>query len=154
MQSWPASTRGAVSLSLRRGPTSFVPPLLAGYSLVGGGAPALPLALAAVLFFSALELFHKTFDIEADTAAGVRTAATRLGLKRSLLVCAALECAAAALVFNSVQNPLPILVLAPYLAMVTAAYTKPLVGERRALYGRMRLWHVLIGTAVTFSFFI
>lgn len=65
-------------LDILVGPGSFLSILCAGYLLGGGTLSLLPL-LAGMAFFSAVELAHKSLDIEADLRGGARTSAVMLG---------------------------------------------------------------------------
>lgn len=130
------------------GPASFVPPLAAGWSLAAGAPPVL-VVVAVCCATAGLELFHKTFDIEADRAEGLRTAVVALGLYWSLALCALLESAAAATLALWAHQPLLFLIALPYLGMLAGAAAWPEESSRRRLFGHMRGWHVYLGVVWT-----
>lgn len=78
------------------GPASFFTPLLAGYVLAAHALPPLTAVLGGTLFFGGIELAHKSLDIEADIRGGIRTSATVLGARSSLLIALLLVAGAAA----------------------------------------------------------
>lgn len=67
----------------------YVMPGVAAYFAFGGVHISLVLVLAGVLWSMAMHAYSAVPDIQADTSAGIRTVATTLGARRTLLLCAA-----------------------------------------------------------------
>lgn len=67
----------------------YVMPGVAAYFAFGGAHISLVLVLAGVLWSMAMHAYSAVPDIQADTSAGIRTVATTLGARRTLLLCAA-----------------------------------------------------------------
>lgn len=75
----------------------YVFPALVSYGLLTGGYPAWELFLAGALWCAAMHAYSAIPDIRSDKKAGIRTVATVLGTKRTLLFCTAHYLLAAAL---------------------------------------------------------
>jgi 4-hydroxybenzoate polyprenyltransferase len=101
----------------------YVCPALVGYFATGGTSPDWRAVLAACLWAMAMHAYSAVPDIDADRAAGLRTVATWLGLRGTLLACAALYGAAAALAMPALGAWAPVLGL-PYVALVALSLTK------------------------------
>ncbi len=143
----PMRLKGRSPFDLLVGPASFIPPLLAGYSIVTGAWPT-PWALAALFcWFAAFELFDKILDASADAVGGVRTTAVALGARRSIFLCAGLFVASAALVAAFAPGLLALAALLP------AALPLSLLHRDEASYPDMfrtlPLWYVAFGFVVT-----
>jgi 4-hydroxybenzoate polyprenyltransferase len=72
-----------------------------GYAHASGNPPALTAVIVAALWTSAMHLFSAVPDIDSDRRAGLRTSATVLGFRGSLVACAALWATFAAWVIHS-----------------------------------------------------
>lgn len=129
------------------GPASYLTALLAGYALGGGGWPSAVPMLAGFLFFSALELAHKTLDIEADARGKIRTSATILGRRRSLVVAVGLMLASGALV--GLYNPLYSLAAFPYLAVFSAFRNTSSDETLKKLNARLPVYYSAAGFVAT-----
>lgn len=132
------------------GPASFLTAILAGYAIAGGGWPEPVYALAGFLFFCGIDLAFKTLDIEADARGGIRTSATLLGRRVSLLAAAALIAIAGALA--AAAHPLYGLGVLPYLLIVGRIARGHDDAQRERLDTALPVYYFLAGFAVTAAF--
>ncbi len=136
-------------LDLLVGPGSTLPILFSGYAL-GGGWPALLPAVAGFFFFCAVELSHKTLDIEADMRGRVRTSATAWGRASSLQVAAALMLGAGLLM--AIYNPYYGLGVIPYLAILFAMRGADTDEAQHDIDRRLPGYYLAAGFIVTAAF--
>jgi 4-hydroxybenzoate polyprenyltransferase len=127
----------------------YVCPGFVAYFLLGP-KPFWPLiALAGWCWVMAMQLYSAVPDITADSASGIRTTATVLGLKEALVLCLALYLLAAALAYPAIGwLALPLgLVYALLMALSLRAGSEE--GVMR-LYRRFPLINTLCGMALFF----
>jgi len=136
----PIRAKAVPGLDMLFSATHYVATGWFGYALaLGTGVPYAPL-LAGLAWAMAMHAYSAVPDIAADEGSGLRTVATALGARRTLLLCAGLYAAAGALAFPSLGYAAPAL-LAPYLVLVAA--TLPQVGNEEALMRRYRTFPYL-----------
>lgn len=114
----------------------YVCPAFFGYALLGGHALDWRLVLGAWCWVAAMHAYSAVPDITADVGANVPTIATALGLRATLLACAALYAGAAA-ASHSALGWLSILLGAVYLAMMALSLR---AGAARGEAGVMEMY--------------
>lgn len=109
----------------------YLMPGVFGFYLAAGDLPIWPILLAGVMHTTAMHLFSAVPDIGPDTAAGIRTTATVLGERTSLLACLGMWSVLAALaIVLTGYHPLSLLALI-YPAIPLALIAKPSLGVER-----------------------
>ncbi len=98
----------------------YAMPGFLGYAQTAGAAPPPAALLGAAAWTAAMHLFSAVPDIAADQAAGLSTAATALGARRSLAACAVLW-SVAVLSLVALLGPTPIAWLAAVYPLVCVA---------------------------------
>lgn len=111
-------------------------PAFFAHALLGGQGMVWPWVGAAWCWVAAMHAYSAVPDIGADTEAGVPTIATALGMRSTLLVCAALYALAAALSYSALSW-LSILLGAVYLGMMALSLR---AGARQGEPGVMKLY--------------
>lgn len=133
-------------LDLLVGPGSFLSILCAGYLLRDGGLSPV-LLLAGVAFFSALELAHKSLDIEADIRGGIRTSATALG--RSGALATSIGLLATAGILAGTATPLYGFSVLPYIGIVSSMFSARTDTAISQLNKRLPMYYSVAGFVVT-----
>lgn len=130
----------------------YAAPGFAGYTAAAEAAPAPSLVLAAALWCAAMHAYSAVPDIDADRAAGIRTIATRLGARGTLVACLVLWLGAAALL----APWLPVLAVVGAIAyLLLAVASLRALGRARpslfALYRAFPLVNTALGAALFFA---
>jgi 4-hydroxybenzoate polyprenyltransferase len=127
----------------------YIIPGIIGYLLIAGTMPPVNMFIAGSLWAIAMHLFSAIVDIEPDKKAGIRTSATALGYKKSLILTSLLWFSAATLVLPYSQLLLigymyaflPLLVLFKKITVSRIYWIFPWIN---AVLGFLLFWIVLI----------
>lgn len=106
--------------SLSNGPLYTMAGVM-GYVAAGGNTFTWLPYLAAALWAATMHLYSAIPDIDADTKAGIRTSATVLGVRNSLIVCLCSYVLIALLLFISGYGLLSLLAV-PYLVLIGLSF--------------------------------
>ena len=127
----------------------YVFPGLFGFFLAGGTDVSWLFVLAGCLWCMAMHAYSAVPDITADRANGIATIATRLGARRTLLVCGGLYALAGALSSFAGLGALAIVFAGVYVFLIGMSLRTP-VSELQSIYR----YFPLINTSVGFLLFV
>ena len=127
----------------------YVIPGVIGYLLIAGTLPPLNMFIAGSLWAIAMHLFSAIVDIKADTKAGIRTTATTVGYKMSLVVTSILWLITVVLVLpyspllvvGLIYAVIPMMVLLKKFTIIKAYWMFPWIN---AILGFLLFWIILL----------
>ena len=127
----------------------YVFPALVSYGLLTGNFPPLELFIAGALWCAAMHAYSAVPDIRADKKAGLKTVATVLGAKRTLIFCTAHYLLAALLSFPWI-GVFSVLAGAVYLWLMYASLRAQTHERLFQLYTYFPRVNLLVGAALFF----
>ena len=125
----------------------YVFPGAFAYQMLTGSFPPLVLFVAAGLWTMAMHAYSAVPDIDADHEANVRTVATFLGARPTLLFCLMLYVASAALAFEYLGT-ISVMIGLVYVAMIIASLYETDRDRLFAIYRRFPILNAGIGFAL------
>ena len=128
----------------------YICPGIFAYYLIGGHALSWPLVLAAWCWAMAMHAYSAVPDITADSAAGLQTVATFLGLRGTLIFCLLLYATAAMLAF-SVLSFLSLILGTIYVGLMLASLQAGTEQGVMRLYRGFPLINTISGAALFFA---
>jgi lycopene elongase/hydratase (dihydrobisanhydrobacterioruberin-forming) len=131
----------------------YVFPAVVGYFTAGGNNPTASLFIAGGLWCMAMHAYSAVPDISSDKSAQVRTIATVLGTKVTLILCAGLYAAATALSTLTLGG-IAILVGSIYVGLMGATLTKRGEQDIFSVYKLFPIVNFGVGLALTLAILI
>lgn len=128
----------------------YICPGIFAYYLIGGHALAIPLVLAAWCWAMAMHAYSAVPDITADSAAGLQTVATFLGLRGTLIFCLLLYTTAAMLAV-SVLSFLAVILGTVYIGLMLASLHAGTEQGVMRLYRGFPLINTISGAVLFFA---
>lgn len=128
----------------------YVMPGIAGYFALGGTNLSLPLVAAAVLWSAAMHAYSAVPDIEADTQAKLRTIATTLGARGTILFCT-LAYVAAGLITGSLVGLIGWLGLGVYVLLMLISLHALKHGYLMQVYKQFPIINTVMGALLFLS---
>jgi 4-hydroxybenzoate polyprenyltransferase len=122
----------------------YIFPGFVAYAILGGGWPSWQVILASTAWVMAMHAFSAIPDIKSDKKASLRTIATILGQKRTILFCAFLYITSAALTFGYLRG-FSVMAGAVYATLMFAAYVAHKDKDIFAVYKTFPYVNVITG---------